>query len=53
MGSRVPGFVHYVRSSWQESHPGAPTMECRFEEPAPKEEPAVFTSFTRPKLPVK
>jgi hypothetical protein len=45
METRVPSFVEYVKSSWQESHPGAPTMECRFEEPAPKEDTTVFTSF--------
>jgi hypothetical protein len=49
METRTPSFVEYVNSSWSESHPGAPTMECRFEEPAP-EETSVFTSFMKAKV---
>jgi hypothetical protein len=49
METRTPSFVEYVKSSWQESHPDAPTMEDRFEESAPKES-SVFTSFMKPKI---
>ncbi len=41
-----PTWREYVKSTWAESHPGAPTMECAFEVPAPKEE-EVPTSFIK------
>ena len=38
-----PSWREYVRTTWNESHPGAPTMECPFETTAPKDEK--FSNF--------
>ncbi len=42
-----PTWRDYVKSTWSESHPGAPTMECAFE--VEVDEKPVFTSFEEKK----